>query len=701
MPTHMTDDILLFTLNMHDATTEIKSFGGRVTQQFTDNMINHGYTNSVFVAVLPDISVVGKLKNSRPQPYDPLDNVSKLVVAAWNSFQSKLPAEKDTASPAKGLSWSAAGLQPPLKLGWDGEREREITLGSTGVATSLYLIGSVAIGVIIVSGSYAPLAFSDDDKIKVLAETMQGLKFLVHAEPLANISFVYNIHSVMVTALPDESCNDFNSCEEIWRDPALNELGYPAGMQGCREFAAGLKNINDTNWSFLAFFTKYRLYHWAYAGSVRLCMEYFNNWRQDNINIYAVIAHEVCHIFGAADEYANEVGQCSCDKSGYLKIPNKNCVKCGDHVPCLMDEGTLRLCPWSRLQLGWSSKFFDPLLFKQISPVCDKSDNLFVWAVDVDNKVYLRYRDNGEWTGWEAGWFNAPALQNIAPLWDDTDNIHVFGVGEDNIIYLNKRIHGKWSGWLSPWSAGPRLQRIDTFKDGDNNLYVFGIGTDNTVFLYKHEGDSWSSWQANWHNAPKMKSVSGISDRNNNVYIFGIGTDNTVYFIKHEGDSWSRWQQNWYNASKMKSILPVIDPLSDTVYVFGVGMDNRMYVIHGSRDQWSDWIINWEGMSWMQHFGAATDSLGVLNVWGIAPDGTSFLNYLYKGKWVGWHEKWGRPADFLTPNLYFLTPVFDRNDNPHVWGLGINNNAMGNNNVEYFNWRDKDIWSGWQYQWGM
>lgn len=688
----MTNDILLFTLDMQSASDEIRLLGGRVTQQFT---------NAVFVAILPDISDIGKLRHSRQQPYGPLDEISQLAADAWNAFNAKLLARKDTVDLLEGLAWDAPGFKPPLKIDRVGDELDELSVRIPSNATSLYLIGSVALGLVIVSGSVPDLSFSHKEKIKTLAEVMQGLQFLVHAEPLARVTFVYNIHLVTINAVPNNNCgNDTEFCEAIWRDPVLNRLGYPSGAASCTLFAEDLRRNNHTDWSCIGFFIKYPAFHFAYADGVRSCMQYSNgDWGPDNIN--KVFAHEICHIFGAADEY--QESNCTCAVSGYLRIPNNNCVNCAgtQHIDCLMDHNTLSICQWSRKQLGWSNKFFNPFLFKQISPICDNRNDLYVWAVDVHNTLYLNDRAVGGWGGWQANWYNAPDLQFIAPLWDVTDNVHLFGIGTDNTLYLNKRTARKWSGWQANWQQVPRLINISAFRDRDNNLYVFGIGTDNTLYLNRHEGDDWSGWQANWRGAPRLKSITAITDRSNNLYIFGIAPDNTVHFIRHAGDNWSSWQASWDNAPQLKSIVPVVD-IGNTAYAFGIGMDNTVYVNFHADGQWSGWLLNWSSTPPMQALSAVVDNHNVIYLWGIGMDGTVLLNTSeVVRQWTGWTAGWGKPNDYYKPNLHFITTVFDRSNVPHVWGIGVNNNAMGNNNIEYFNWRSGNNWAGWEYQWYM
>lgn len=57
-------------------------------------------------------------------------------------------------------------------------------------------------------------------------------------------------------------------------------------------------------WAYCAFFVKgYPLWHFAYASSPRIVMDYANDgWGPDNID--RVFAHEIGHIFSCHDEYA-------------------------------------------------------------------------------------------------------------------------------------------------------------------------------------------------------------------------------------------------------------------------------------------------------------------------------------------------------------------------------------------------------------
>ncbi|WP_298738385.1 hypothetical protein [uncultured Chitinophaga sp.] len=687
----MTNDILLFTRKIAAAADEIKLLGGRITQQFT---------NYIFVAILPDISDVGKLRYSREQQYGPLDDKSKLAFDAWHLSQVNLSA-KTAAGPPEDLSWDAFGFEPPLTLQARSEAGTEI-LGSTGTSTSLYLIGSVAMGLVLVAGTTPGLGFTYDEMVKIVAEVMKGLQFLVHAEPRANISFVYNIHikTVDVIPLPPGSCGrKEDPCEALWRNPVLQQLGFPPQKESLELFANQLQRINETDWSFVAFITKYPLYHVAYAGGVRTCIQYpVGDWGPDGL--HQVFAHEVAHIFGAADEY--EHSGCGCGPSGYLQIPNMNCINCAGNrqVGCLMNKTTLNLCRYSAKQLGWSSKFFDPLLLKQISPVCDSNNDLYVFAVDVHNTLYLNIRFRGIWLEWSKNWNKAPAMQFVTTLWDASGNLHVFGIGTDNTLYVNKRTNFRWSGWQANWHQAPKLSGITAFADTKNTVYVFGIAPDNTVYLNRHVGNSWSGWMSGWYNAPRLKSITAATDSKNNLFIVGMAPDNTLYLISHKGDSWSGWQYNWDEPPPLKSVLAVPD-IDKTVYVLGLGTDNILYCNTHDDGKWSGWYA-FPDTPRMQSFNAVTDGRDGLYLWGIDMDGALWLNVSeVERQWTGWQSTWNKDGDFYKPVLHNITGVMDRHKTQHIWGTGVNKHPMGNNYITWCNWHDGNGWKGWEYQWYM
>lgn len=377
----MKENIILFAGDINRAKAEIQSLGGQVTQQFTSR---------VFVAKLPEKVDPASLKESTTKKPSDLDDISKLTLAAWEASQEK----SNTRSPSQteGLDWDAPGFTPPEFLE-EVESGKKSTMRSadiqesTGTGTSLYMTGSIAVGVVIVAGTGSGLGFSNEENQKVIQEVMEGLNFLADAEPRAKITFTYDIHLETVSAPPGSTAN-YESAEGPWRNAALQNMGFDASRQGSIDYVNQLRQNKGTNWAYVAYFTKYPLKHFAYAVSEKTVMHYNNDgWGIDNIN--RVFAHETCHIFGAADEY----GSCACGGShGHLGIPNNNCKNCATtQETCLMSGNDLQLCNWSRKQLGWDESLFPevhPPLTQGNYTVQQKSNNRYMDAHDSSGKDF-------------------------------------------------------------------------------------------------------------------------------------------------------------------------------------------------------------------------------------------------------------------------------------------------------------------------
>lgn len=120
--------------------------------------------------------------------------------------------------------------------------------------------------------------------------------------------------------------------------------------------AQSLRTSLGTDWAYVAFFTKYRLRHFAYAlrDAARLVMNFANDgWGPDNID--RVFAHETGHIFGAPDEYAS--ARCTCGGAfGHFGHPNANCETCapGGGVSCIMRANDWSMCAETPFHLGYN-----------------------------------------------------------------------------------------------------------------------------------------------------------------------------------------------------------------------------------------------------------------------------------------------------------------------------------------------------------
>ena len=378
----MAQTVLLFTDDIEGAKREISAVGGHIAQQFTD---------AVFVASLPDSVDPLSLQFSTPEQPSDLDPVSELSVGAWQGLQDKNLGA--APPPFEGLSWDGTDRLPP-----DRPEDVDPTSAalapeasdiepqlSTGTPTSLYMTGSVAVGVVIVSGTQSGLDLTATEQQTVIQEVQEGLDFLAMAEPRAKLSFVYDIQLITVSAAPGPTTS-YEAAEGPWRNAATQAMGFSANRQGSIDYVQDLLQRKETNWAYVAYFTKYPLRHFAYAVSEKTVMHFDNDgWGTDLIN--RVFAHETCHIFGAADEY----GSCSCGGShGYLGVPNNNCRNCaGTQVTCLMNGNVLEMCEWSRGQIGWDESLY-PGVFQPVAlgnyTIQQKVNSRFVDAHESSSK---------------------------------------------------------------------------------------------------------------------------------------------------------------------------------------------------------------------------------------------------------------------------------------------------------------------------
>ena len=392
----MLQSILLFTKDIEKAKQEIIAVGGQMTQQFTD---------TVFVANLPESVDPKSLDASTPNELSTLDKISQLSVSSWKGLQEKVTSRAPLGS--EGISWDTPGYSAPNHPEDEDDEDpdnvsRAALQRSTGTPTSLYMTGSVAVGVVIVAGTQSDLGFSNSEQQKVIQEVQEALNFLANVEPRAKLTFVYDIRLITVSATPG-STSSYESAEGPWRNAALQSMGYSANRQGSIDYVQDLQQSRGTNWAYVAYFTKYPLRHFAYAVSEKTVMHYNNDgWGVSSIN--RVFAHETCHIFGAADEY----GSCTCGGShGYLGIANNNCRNCsGTQVSCLMDGNVLEMCEWSRGQIGWDESLFPgtfPPLSRGNYTIQQKSSNRFMDAHESsshDFSVVTRTAQNNNTQRW-------------------------------------------------------------------------------------------------------------------------------------------------------------------------------------------------------------------------------------------------------------------------------------------------------------
>jgi hypothetical protein len=274
-----------------------------------------------------------------------------------------------------------------------------------------------------------------------------------------------------------------NAAEALWRDAAMSQLGQPAGIGGVEAYAASLRDEYGTDTAYVAFFTRWPVTWFAYAGFPRVVMHLNNDgWGFDNID--SVFAHETGHIFGAPDEYSSG---CRCNRMAgrFFRAANANCENCeGDGVSCLMRGNDYGLCPQTPLHLGWGA------FTERVDAAFWRESNGAAYLFS--GGWYVRYSDIN--TGIDEGypkpiagnWKNLPTQWTAgidAAVWRGVNGKIYFFRGsqyariDDATSTMDpgypKPIAGNWPGLPATFTAG-----IDAAvrREVNGNLYFFKGG---------------------------------------------------------------------------------------------------------------------------------------------------------------------------------------------------------------------------------
>lgn len=318
---------------------------------------------AAMMAAAPAVRVEDTALDEVPED---LTEAEQLGLEAWNTRQSEDYARAKEERPRAEISWDS--FEPPDAEETQHGEARGGEAGMMGLAAPLdmsqFLIGSVAVGLVIVEGPTPDLQFSQEERTKVVAEVQEGLTWLAQQEPRANVSWVYDIRTVRVAVQPNPALSGFEPLEKLWRDPAMQQLGFSPNFQGVINYVSAIRQQLDTDWGYVGFFTKYPVHHFAYASKPRLVMHFQNDgWGPDNID--RVFTHEAGHLFGCPDEYTTS--NCNCQsRFGVLQERNGNCKSCAaPFVECIMEANTWAMCDFTRAHLGWRDSnrdgIFDPL----------------------------------------------------------------------------------------------------------------------------------------------------------------------------------------------------------------------------------------------------------------------------------------------------------------------------------------------------
>ncbi|MFF4606220.1 hypothetical protein ACFY12_26205 [Streptomyces sp. NPDC001339] len=251
-----------------------------------------------------------------------------------------------------------------------------------------FLVGSVAVRLVIVNGPPGTsAAFTPDEIARIRAFSLRGLAILSvlaarqPTRPRLSWRLNFSVESISQPPLPlnqnPTTSGDVESREAPWRDAVLRKLVGDTGPTGLRRLRAA--SIGGADHAVIVLWTRYEAAWLAYAqddeAKLIMCWPLWDMARTNHSLSEAprALAHEICHLFGAPDEYRRSqctvlreddgsgVGGCG---FGNLDFPNFNCALVNPRpVPCLMAANTSReICPATVAHLGWVDSNQDGVL---------------------------------------------------------------------------------------------------------------------------------------------------------------------------------------------------------------------------------------------------------------------------------------------------------------------------------------------------
>ncbi len=255
--------------------------------------------------------------------------------------------------------------------------------------TSGYMIGKVAVSVILPeSGIGGTENWSQTEIDQVKAEITEGLGdwetwYTANNGGNPGLDFVIEWHTnadaVPVPITDEPIALNSISDEDVWIREALGVLGATGTTYWDRAYAYDntIRAANSADWAFTIFVVDSSSdsdgrflpantgsFAYSYLNGPFLVMTYDNaDWGISQMS--EALAHQVAHIFGAADQYSGCSGGDATTKFGYLEIANSNC---GGVITTssLMYAGQGAPDITTRQQVGWRDSdstpdgIFDP-----------------------------------------------------------------------------------------------------------------------------------------------------------------------------------------------------------------------------------------------------------------------------------------------------------------------------------------------------
>ncbi len=612
-------------------------------------------------AGMPDMDTGAVVQESTGALPAGLSEGEKLGIAAFRLRQSPAYLAAKAARPRDGEPWEESGCKPP-----PGPGEREVVVGGidpseaaplavgqeavSATGATPMLVGSVAVAVVLVNGPTAATQFTAAERTKVIAEVQAGLTWLGNQDPASNVSWHYEIRDVSITTATNATAA---SDEERWRNPVMASLGHTQNWQGVVDYAQAVRRRLNTRWAYIVYFVKgYPLWHFGYASSPRIVMDYANNgWGPDNID--RVFAHETGHIFSAPDEYS--AANCSCTtKHGVYNEPNGNCASCapGGGILCIMKNNDWAMCSHTRRHFGWGLTAARAPIGAPVHAVSRSRDKLDIFFTDNNGNTMSAAWQPSMPNWWQGYWHiqggRAAPGAPVTCVSRSADRLDIFVTGTNGGIYT-----AAWSpstGWGGWWRIGtitaPARTPVNVVSRSRDKLDIFITDSAGRVMTSAWEPglSSWRAWrQIRGGAAAPGAPVTCVSRAADKLDIFVVGTDGRAYTAAWEpnGQDWRGWWVIGTTRFPARAPLNAVSRSRDKLDIFGVenGGATMTAAWQPGFTQWGGW---WHIKGGRAQPGSpihcTTRSADKLDIWVAGTDGGTYTAAWQPGftQWWGW-----------------------------------------------------------------
>jgi hypothetical protein len=289
----------------------------------------------------------------------------------------------------------------PIDEGPPIEEPRHGPCNDPEAQTSVYMMGQVGVSLFFVeSVDSTACGYPDSTENWTVAEVdsaadyiRRGLRDLSDVAPVG-AQLRFNWGDNRIVRIPSEPIRT-SIASDVWIDQVMDSIGappVPEGHHGAVWRVHAWNNLRRAapdfsyDWWFTIFvirdvcdpghsFPGGYLSHAGLFGPSTTLLYYNGKGQQHDVsNLYSIVAHETCHVFGAPDEYASSACVCDSTRFGYLRETNGNCENCGSGTPCLMRANSnFVLCPSTLAHIGWRDSDGDGILDPIDHPLADQS----------------------------------------------------------------------------------------------------------------------------------------------------------------------------------------------------------------------------------------------------------------------------------------------------------------------------------------